>query len=192
MITILKYNGGNVASVQNALTRLGVTSVVSDDPDFIRNSEKVILPGVGAAATAMKDLKSKGLDVLIKELKQPVLGICLGMQLMCKSSEEGNISCLGIFDNEVRKFQGDALIPHMGWNNLQQTEGSLFSGLDAQADMYFVHSYYVDIGESTRAVCDYIQPFSAALEKDNFYATQFHPEKSSDMGSKLLENFVNL
>ena len=190
MIAILKYNAGNIASVKNALFRLGAESLVTDDPEEIRSADKVIFPGVGSAGPAMAYLKERKLDVLIKGLKQPVLGVCLGMQLMCKYSEEGNIDCLGIFDNQVREFKGAGLIPHMGWNEVHSLSGELFKGVPPRSDLYFVHSYFADLRKYTTAVCDYIQPFSAALQKGNFFANQFHPEKSSAIGRRLLENFL--
>ena len=190
MIAILKYNAGNIASVKNALFRLGAESLVTDDPEEIRSADKVIFPGVGSAGPAMAYLKERKLDVLIKDLKQPVLGVCLGMQLMCKYSEEGNTDCLGIFDNQVREFSGTGLIPHMGWNEVHSLSGELFKGVPPRSDLYFVHSYFADLGIHTTAVCDYIQPFSAALQKGNFFASQFHPEKSSAIGRRLLENFL--
>ncbi len=190
MIAILKYNAGNIASVKNALFRLGAESLVTDDPEEIRSADKVIFPGVGSAGPAMAYLKERKLDVLIKGLKQPVLGVCLGMQLMCKYSEEGNTDCLGVFDNQVRAFKGAGLIPHMGWNEIHSLSGELFEGVLPNSDLYFVHSYFADLGAHTTAVCDYIQPFSAAMQKGNFFASQFHPEKSSTIGRRLLENFL--
>lgn len=192
MIAIVKYNAGNIRSVQNALSRIGYESIITDDPDALGGADKVIFPGVGEAKSAMSYLKAKGLDKVIQSLKQPVLGICLGLQLMCESSEEGRTSCLGIFPNEVKKFQGNAIIPHMGWNNFEETKGSLFKKIAPTENVYFVHSYYAEIGLYTTAVCNYIQPFSAALEKDNFYATQFHPEKSADIGTLIMKNFLAL
>lgn len=192
MIAIIKYNGGNVNSVQNALRRLNVQSIVTDDADLIRKADKVIFPGVGEASSTMKLLKEKGLDELIPTLKQPVLGICLGMQLMCKYSEEGNTEGLGIFDIEVKKFPANDVVPHMGWNTLSDFTSDLFSGITADDDVYFVHSFYCELSENTTSVCNYILPFSASLQKDNFYAVQFHPEKSGDVGSRLLENFLKL
>lgn len=192
MIAIIKYSAGNIASVQNALSRLGATSVISDELEVIQQADKVIIPGVGAAAKAMESLKASRLDKVITSLRQPVLGICLGMQLLCRSSEEGDVPCLGIFENAVREFKGDALVPHMGWNDIRNMNGLMFNGIEEQTDMYFVHSYYVELGSATSAVCDYINPFSAALQMDNFYATQFHPEKSSDAGRQLLQNFLEL
>jgi len=192
MIAIVKYNAGNIRSVQNALSRIGYESIITDDPDTLGGADKVIFPGVGEAKSAMSFLKAKGLDKVIQSLKQPVLGICLGLQLMCESSEEGRTSCLGIFPNKVKKFQGNAIIPHMGWNNFEETKGSLFKKIAPTENVYFVHSYYAEIGQYTTAVCNYIQPFSAALEKDNFYATQFHPEKSADIGTLIIKNFLAL
>lgn len=192
MIAIIKYNAGNIRSVQNALSRLGYDSVVTDDPVQIRNADKVIFPGVGEASSAMRYLQERNLDRLIVSLEQPVLGICLGLQLMCKFSEEGNVNCLGIFDNTVRKFTGDAIIPHMGWNNFASTEGVLMKDLNPAADVYFVHSYYADVNADTKVICEYIQDFSAVIEKNNFYATQFHPEKSAGIGEQILRNFLAL
>lgn len=192
MIAIIKYNGGNVNSVQNALKRLNVQSIVTDDADLIRKADKVIFPGVGEASSTMKLLKEKGLYELIPALKQPVLGICLGMQLMCKHSEEGNTEGLGIFDIEVKKFPANDVVPHMGWNTLSDFTSDLFSGITADNNVYFVHSFYCELSENTTSVCNYILPFSASLQKDNFYAVQFHPEKSGDVGSRLLENFLKL
>ena len=192
MIAIVKYNAGNIRSVQNALSRIGYESIITDDPDTLGGADKVIFPGVGEAKSAMSYLKAEGLDKVIQSLKQPVLGICLGLQLMCESSEEGRTSCLGIFPNKVKKFQGNAIIPHMGWNNFEETKGSLFKKIAPTENVYFVHSYYAEIGLYTTAVCNYIQPFSAALEKDNFYATQFHPEKSADIGTLIMKNFLAL
>lgn len=192
MIAIVKYNAGNIRSVQNALKRLGYESIITDDPSLLRSADKVIFPGVGEANSAMRYLRANGLDEVIRSLKQPVLGICLGLQLMCESSEEGNTTCLGIFPNKVKRFQGDAIIPHMGWNNFEETGGSLFKNIAPSENVYFVHSFYAETGQYTTAVCNYIQPFSAALEKDNFYAAQFHPEKSADIGTLILKNFLEL
>ncbi|MFZ4928514.1 imidazole glycerol phosphate synthase subunit HisH [Chryseobacterium sp. Mn2064] len=192
MIAIIKYNGGNVSSVQNALNRLKVDSVVTDDPELIMKADKVIFPGVGEASSTMKLLKEKGLDLLIPQLKQPVLGICLGMQLMCKENEEGNTEGLGIFDIKVRKFPSIDIVPHMGWNTISGQNSLLFSEIGNRSDVYFVHSYYCELSEYTTSVCDYILPFSSSLQKDNFYAVQFHPEKSGDIGSTIINNFINL
>lgn len=190
MIAIIKYNGGNVSSVQNSLNRLSVESVVTDDFDLIRKADKVIFPGVGEASSTMKLLKEKGLDLLIPTLKQPVLGVCLGMQLMCKNNEEGNTVGMGIFDIDVKKFPAKNIVPHMGWNTISDFKSEIFSGIEENSDVYFVHSFYCELSENTTSVCDYILPFSASLQKDNFYAMQFHPEKSGDVGSRLLENFL--
>lgn len=190
MIAIIKYNGGNVSSVQNSLNRLNVESVVTDDFNLIRKADKVIFPGVGEASSTMKLLKEKGLDKLIPTLKQPVLGVCLGMQLMCKNNEEGNTVGMGIFDIDVKKFPAKNIVPHMGWNTISDFKSGIFSGIEENSDVYFVHSFYCELSENTTSVCDYILPFSASLQKDNFYAMQFHPEKSGDIGSHLLENFL--
>ena len=192
MIAIIKYNAGNISSVKNALTRLGYQSIITADADEILNAEKVIFPGVGQASSAMKYLINKKLDKTIMAVKNPMLGICLGQQLMCEFSEEGNTKCLGIFNTKVKKFPNYKIVPHMGWNSFVRIEGSLFKGLENTNDVYFVHSYYAEINEQTTAVCDYIKPFSAAMQKDNFYATQFHPEKSATIGEKILKNFLEL
>lgn len=192
MIVILKYNAGNVTSVKNAVERLGYNCIISDVEDEILRADKVIFPGVGEASSAMKYLREKNLDVLLKNLKQPVLGICLGQQLMCKFSEEGGATCLGIFNSVAKKFPPKDLVPHMGWNNLTETKGELFKGITKIDDVYFVHSYYAEICEQTAATCNYILPFSAGMQKNNFYATQFHPEKSGDIGNKILKNFLSL
>jgi len=192
MIAIIQYNAGNIRSVQNAFNRLGYESMVTDDHDLIRKASKVILPGVGEAGSAMKHLKEKGLDQLIPTLQQPFLGICLGQQLLCRFSEEGNTNCLGIFDASVRKFPETDIVPHMGWNNFTGISGPLFINVAADDDVYFVHSYYCEAGDDTTATCDYILPFAAAMQKDNFYATQFHPEKSAGVGQQILLNFLQL
>ena len=192
MIAIIKYNAGNIKSVQNALNRLGYESVITDDVETLLNADKVIFPGVGEASTAMKYLKEKGLDEVIQSIKQPFLGICLGLQLMCKSSEEGNTECLGIFDATVKLFPPEEKVPHMGWNNFENLKGEIFEGVDLNDNVYYVHSYYAESCKETVATCDYIKPFSAALQKDNFYATQFHPEKSASIGEQILKNFLKL
>jgi glutamine amidotransferase len=192
MIAIINYNAGNTRSVQNALTRLGYDSIVTDDPRQISSADKVIFPGVGEAGTAMRNLKEKGLDKIIMELKQPVLGICLGMQLMCSHTEESNTNGLGIFDVEVKKFPNYKIIPHMGWNTLRKSSGELFKDIPPTSDVYFVHSYYVKRNNHMIAQTNYIIPFSAALQKDNFYACQFHPEKSAKIGEQILLNFLSL
>lgn len=192
MIAIIKYNAGNISSVQNALTRLGYSSVITDDTETILSADKVIFPGVGEASSAMEYLKENGLDKVILEVKNPMLGICLGLQLMCESSEEGNTTCLGIFNTKVKKFPLTDIVPHMGWNNFESIKGSLFKDIITKNDVYYVHSYYAEISEQTSAICNYIVPFSAVLQKDNFYATQFHPEKSAAIGTQLLKNFLAL
>lgn len=192
MIAILEYNAGNIKSVQNALHRLGYTSVITNDRDSLLKADKVIIPGVGEASSAIKYLKAKELDSFIPTLKQPVLGICLGLQLLCKQSEEGNTPCLGIFESEVKLFPSLDIIPHMGWNNFTETQGALTQGIKLSQDFYYIHSYYATISKDTKSVCDYILPFSATLEKDNFFATQFHPEKSALVGETLLKNFLKL
>lgn len=192
MIAIIKYNGGNVNSVQNALNRLKIDSVITDDPEQILKADKVIFPGVGEASSTMKLLKEKELDLLIPSLTQPVLGICLGMQLMCKGNEEGNTEGMGIFDINVRKFPAKDIVPHMGWNTVLGQISPLFSGIEKSSDVYFVHSYYCELSDFTTSVCDYILPFSASLQKDNFYAVQFHPEKSGIVGNQIVKNFINL
>lgn len=192
MIAIVKYNAGNITSVKNAVERLGYSCIVTDDEAILKQAEKVIFPGVGEASSAMKYLKEKGLDEVIKKLKQPVLGICLGQQLLCQFSEEGTTECLGIFEATVKKFEPKLKVPHMGWNNISQLNSELYDGISADENFYFVHSFYAEISQETTAVCDYIVPFSASMRKDNFYATQFHPEKSSSVGEQLLLNFLKL
>jgi glutamine amidotransferase len=192
MIAIIKYNGGNVSSVQNALNRLNVESIVTDDFELIQKADKIIFPGVGEASSTMKILKEKDLDRLIPSLKQPVLGICLGMQLMCKNNEEGNTVGMGIFNINVKKFPSKDIVPHMGWNTISDFKSLVFSGIEEKKDVYFVHSFYCELSENTTSVCNYILPFSASLQKDNFYAMQFHPEKSGEIGRRLLNNFLKL
>jgi glutamine amidotransferase len=192
MIVIIDYDAGNVASVKNAIERLGAACIISTEPENIRQADKVIFPGVGEAAYAMNYLQQKGLDQLIPHLQQPVLGICLGLQLMCQHTEEGNTNCLGIFDTEVKLFSPLQLVPHMGWNTMSQRQGKLLQGISENDDVYFVHSYYAALCADTIAQTDYILPFSAALQKDNFYATQFHPEKSGSVGEKIIQNFLAL
>ncbi len=192
MIAILKYNAGNILSVKNALARLGYDARVTDDPTEITEAEKVIIPGVGEASSAMRYLRERNLDRTLCSLTQPVLGICLGLQLMCSFSDEGSTKCLGIFDATVKKFPPFDKVPHMGWNNFSALKGDLFRGIKAGTDVYYVHSYYAEITSCTSAICDYVLPFSAAMKKDNFYATQFHPEKSADTGVRILKNFLEL
>ena len=192
MIAIIKYNAGNIKSVENALLRFGYSCIITDDAAEIRSAEKVIFPGVGEASTAMNYLKDRGLDTLIKSLTQPVLGICLGLQLMCNYSEEGDTQCLGIFDTTVKKFPPKGIVPHMGWNNLYNTKGELFTNFEVTDTVYFVHSYYSEICANTIAECNYILPFSAAIQNNNFYATQFHPEKSASVGETIFKNFLHI
>ncbi len=192
MIAILKYNAGNIQSVQNALNRLGTSSKVTDDAEEILIADKVIIPGVGEASSAMRYLRERKLDTILVSLKQPVLGICLGLQIMCSVSDEGGIRCLGIFDAAVKKFPPFDKVPHMGWNNFSALKGNLFKGVKADEDVYYVHSYYAEITDYTSAICDYVLPFSAAMHRENFYAVQFHPEKSAETGIKILKNFLEL
>lgn len=189
-IVIIKYNAGNTRSVQLALERLGYQAEVTNDHQLIRAADRVIFPGVGQAFSAMQSLKENGLDQLIPLLTQPVLGICLGMQLLCANSEEGDTSCLSIIPARVKKFQGDLKIPHMGWNTVYDLKGSVFEGIKENSYAYFVHSYYVPVNDFTMAKCDYIQAFSAAVQFENFLGVQFHPEKSGDVGHQLLKNFL--
>jgi glutamine amidotransferase len=199
-IAIVKYNAGNVQSVLYALQRLGVNAVVTDDAEEIMKADKVIFPGVGNAAPAMEYLQKKNLDKLIISLTQPVLGICLGLQLMCNATEEGNTKCLGIFDVEVKKFDSSAVknnngsfkIPHMGWNNIYDLKSLLFSDVKENSFVYFVHSYYAELSPETIATTDYIIPYSAAMQHDNFYGVQFHSEKSADAGIQIISNFLKL
>ena len=193
-IAIIKYNAGNVASVMYALDRIGQKYKWTDDPEEIKKADKVIFPGVGEASTAMAYLKEKGLDTLIKGLKQPVLATCIGMQLLCKHSEEGNVDCIGVFDVEVKKFVSqDFKIPHVGWNSIaEKGDNPLMKGLKEEEFVYFVHSFYAPVNAYTTAVCEYVQPFSAMLHKDNFYAAQFHAEISGKAGEQILKNFLAL
>ncbi|MDH6305545.1 glutamine amidotransferase [Parabacteroides sp. PF5-5] len=194
-VAIVKYNAGNIYSVDYALKRLGVQAIVTADHEALLAADKVIFPGVGEARTTMEHLKASGLDALIRDLKQPVLGICLGMQLMCRFSEEGDAECLHIFDVDVKRFMPERhedKVPHMGWNTLKNVKSSLFSNEQENQFVYFVHSYYVPVNDNTAATTDYIIPFSAALQRDNFYATQFHPEKSGAIGEQILCNFLKL
>lgn len=192
MIAILKYNAGNATSVLNAVQALGYKACITDNTAQLSAANKVIFPGVGAAATAMQYLRANKLDTIIKNLRQPVLGICLGQQLLCTYSEEGATECLGIFGTTVRRFPEEANVPHMGWNTIQHNNSLLFEGVTQSSDVYFVHSYYCPENEYSIASCNYIRPFAAAMQKDNFYATQFHPEKSSVIGKKILANFLKI
>jgi glutamine amidotransferase len=191
-IAVIKYNAGNIRSVLHALERLSVEAEVTDDQQFIRKADKVIFPGVGEASTTMEYLRQRGMDVLLRGLTQPVLGICLGLQLMCRESEEGNTRCIGIYEVPVVKFRPVLKVPHMGWNSLGDLKGDLFRNLEEHSFVYFVHSYYVPVCEYTIAGCNYIEDFSAALQKENFFSTQFHPEKSGKVGEVILKNFINL
>lgn len=194
-IAIIKYNAGNIYSVAFALKRLRINPVITADKELIQKADKVIFPGVGEAYTTMEYLKEHKMTELIRNLKQPVLGVCLGMQLMCRHSEEGNADCLGIFDVDVKRFisnQHEEKVPHMGWNTISDLRGGLFTPELEDKFVYFVHSYYVPLNADTAATTDYILPFSASLHKDNFYATQFHPEKSGSVGELILRNFINL
>ncbi|MDU1889368.1 MAG: imidazole glycerol phosphate synthase subunit HisH [Dysgonomonas sp.] len=192
-IVIIRYNAGNIFSVEHAFKRLGIEAVVTSDKELIKKADKVIFPGVGEASSTMNHLRETGLDKLIPNLTQPVLGICLGMQLMCSYSEEGNAECLNIFDSEVKRFipqKHEDKVPHMGWNTITNVNSAIFDPSLEDQFVYFVHSYYVAISEHTAATTNYIHPFSAAMHKDNFYATQFHPEKSGSVGEQILKNFL--
>lgn len=192
-VAILKYNSGNVQSVLFALQRLGIDANVTDDYETIMQSDKVIFPGVGHAKAAMESLQISGLDQLIPKLKQPVLGICAGMQLLCIHSEEGETDCLGIFPLKVKKFAGENLkIPHTGWNTISELKGNLFNAIAENSFVYFVHSYFVEAGNETTAITEYGSRFSAAIQKQNFYGVQFHAEKSAETGSAILSNFLKL
>ncbi len=191
-IVIINYGAGNIQSIKFAIKRLGFEAILSSDIQEIRNADKVIFPGVGEASSAMKKLRDSGLDTIIPTLKQPVLGICLGMQLMCKSSEEGKTKGLGIFDVDVVKFTNDVKVPQIGWNQITGLESDLFKGIQNQEHIYLVHSFYAPVCNATIASCNYGIPYSAALQKDNFYGTQFHPEKSSAVGQEILANFLEM
>ena len=192
-LVVLKYNAGNIQSVCFALERLAINFSVTDNPEEIQKADKVIFPGVGEASTTMEYLRARKLDQLICALKQPVLGVCLGMQLLCRYSEENNTDCLGIFDEDVKKFipQHTLKVPHMGWNQLELKDSWLDASLNHK-HVYFVHSYYVPVNKYTSAMTDYINPFSAALHKDNFYAVQFHPEKSAEAGELVIKSFLKI
>lgn len=194
-VTIIKYNAGNIYSVVHGLRRIGIEPIVTDDKDLLRSADKVIFPGVGEASSTMAYLREHKLDQLICDLKQPVLGICIGLQLMCRRSEEGNATCMGIFDTDVKRFISNNSIdkvPQMGWNTIHDLKTNLFQSDMEEQYVYYVHSFYAEICPQTIAVTDYLQPYSAALHKDNFYATQFHPEKSGDLGERILKNFIEL
>ena len=194
-LSIIQYNAGNIQSVLYALERLGVTATVTDDPSIIQASDKVIFPGVGEASTAMAYLKERNLDQLIVSLTQPVLGICLGMQLMCQHSAENDTNCLGIFEEQVLAFKATEMIqkvPQIGWNNIMNLKTDLFNAVPENSFAYFVHGYYAGLGDNTIATTDYIQPYSSGLHKDNFYGVQFHPEKSAEVGEQIIQNFLAL
>jgi glutamine amidotransferase len=191
-VVIIKYNAGNIRSVIYALERIGINATVSDDPAVIKSADKVIFPGVGEANSAMTYLKERGLDKLIHSLTQPVLGICLGLQLMCSHSEEGNTDCLGIFPQKVKLFPAQEKVPQIGWNDIFNLKTPIFKNIQEHSYVYFVHSYYAELGEHTIATANYMMDYSAALHKDNFYAMQYHPEKSGDIGEQMLKNFINL
>ena len=191
-VAIIKYNAGNVCSIYNAINRLGIEPIITDNSEQILTADKIIFPGVGEASSAMQYLKQHNLDSVIKDLKQPLLGICLGMQLLCRFSEENNTTCLGIFNQDIKKFTSSNKIPQIGWNSIDTLSSELFKGINNNEYVYFVHSYYAEISENTIAATDYGIKYSSALQKGNFYATQFHPEKSGFIGSKIIENFINL
>ncbi|MGC4034847.1 MAG: imidazole glycerol phosphate synthase subunit HisH [Chitinophagaceae bacterium] len=195
-LTIIKYNAGNIQSVLYALERIGVSAIVTDDIEQIQKADKVIFPGVGEASTAMNYLKERNLDVLIKSLKQPVLGICLGLQLMCKYSEENDTACMGIFDEKVKLFKpmqdSGVKVPQIGWNTIYDLQTKLFAEVAENSYCYFVHGYYAASGKHTIATTDYVQPYSSALHRNNFYGVQFHPEKSATTGEKIIKNFLSL
>lgn len=193
-VSIVKYNAGNVFSVISSLRRLGVEPTFTDDAEILRSSDCVVFPGQGEASNAMSFLRERGLDTVIRSLRQPVLGICIGQQLLCRHSDEGDTNCLGVFDIDVHRFQPtqhNEKIPAMGWNEISDLRSPLFKGMDTSF-VYFVHSYYVPLCEHTIATSDYVLPYSAAIHKDNFYATQFHPEKSGKVGEQILENFLEI
>lgn len=192
-VAVVKYNAGNIHSVMNALKRVGVEPVLTDSPEALRAADRVVFPGQGEASHAMAYLRSHGLDLVIRSLAQPVLGICIGQQLMCRHSEEGDVDCLGIFPTDVHRFRPqchEQKVPHMGWNQLEDIKDCLLAGLDEGTFTYFVHSFYVPVCDFTIATTQHILPFSAAVRKGNFMATQFHPEKSGSVGERILTNFL--
>ena len=191
-IVIINYGAGNIQSIMFAIKRLGYEAILSNDAAEIRQADKVIFPGVGEASSAMRMLRQSGLDAIIPDLKQPVLGICLGMQLMCNASEEGNTKGLGIFDVDVIKFSNKVKVPQIGWNQIFNLKSPLFEAIEEEAHIYLVHSFYAPLSNETIATSEYGLEYSAALQKDNFYGTQFHPEKSSGVGARILENFLKL
>ena len=194
MIAIVDYKMGNLRSVENALKRLGAEFTVTDDAGVIRSADKVLMPGVGNAAEAMENLRSASLVDVVRSLRRPVLGICVGMQVMCRHSEEGDVDCLNLFDARVKRFEpsADLKVPHMGWNRIGNLESKLFKGIDGGEYVYFVHSYYPELCSDTIATSCHGVMFSAALKYENFYGTQFHPEKSGDVGERIIENFLRL
>jgi glutamine amidotransferase len=191
-VAIINYNAGNIRSVSLALERLGIQAEITDNPNIIKSSDKVIFPGVGEASTTMNYLRLKKINQLLPELKQPVLGICLGMQLMCNYSMEGNTPCIGIFDELIEKFPTKEKVPHVGWNKINNLKGELFKDIPKNSYVYFVHSYFANQSQYSIADSNYIKPFTAAMQKDNFYATQFHPERSGKIGELILKNFIEL
>ncbi len=191
-VAVIDYSAGNIRSVLFALERLGVEGVLTQDKETIQQADKVVFPGVGEASSSMAHLHKMELTQIIPALKQPMLGICIGLQLMCQHSEEGDSTCLGIFDTKVRKFRGKEKIPHIGWNNVYSLQSPLFEGVNENTYMYFLHSYFAEKSEYTSATSEYMIKYSAAIEKDNFYAVQFHPEKSGSEGQKIISNFLNL
>ena len=192
-VAIVKYNAGNIRSVKNALDRIGLDSIVSEDPEILKSADKVIFPGVGEASSAMRYLRRRKLDQVIRSLTQPVLGICFGMHLLCRHSEENDTKCLGLVPYKVKKIESNKLkIPHMGWNQIGNLKGSLFENIDCGSYVYFVHSFFVENGGNTIATCNYGVNFSAAIQYKNFYAVQFHTEKSGKIGENILKNFIKL
>ncbi len=191
-VAIVRYNAGNILSVINAVKRLGVEPVLTDDAATLRRADRVIFPGQGEARSAMRYLRERGLDAVLRSLTQPVLGICIGLQLLCRHTEENDTEGLGVFAERVRRFPPTGKVPHVGWNTLDDATGPLFDGLPATPYVYYLHSYYAETGPDTLATTDYLVPFSAALHRDNFFAVQFHPEKSGPVGETILRNFLNL
>ena len=194
-VAVVKYNAGNIYSVLSVLQRMGVEPILTDNAKILHQADKVIFPGQGEASNAMQYLRERKLDEVIRSLTRPVLGICIGQQLMCRHSAEGDVDCLGIFDTDVKRFvpqKHEEKVPHMGWNDLTNLKSPLFKDIHEGEFVYFVHSFYVPVCEWTIAQSDYINPFSAAIQRDNFYATQFHPEKSGSVGQRIIQNFLDL